>query len=400
MRLRTSFVAWVCALASAASACHNATEVVYVTGLVVQPADTTIRQGATVQLRASLVDTARHPVLDVPAAFVSSDSNTARVSPSALVTSRGPVGAVVVSASYSIFQTAARVRVVDSNVVASLLLAGRPFGVAVSSQGVVYVTSLDNAALARIDLPSLVISGSVTVGLAPTSVAFNPSGTTAFVANQLSSNVGVITVATNTQSSTVALNGDPFIVRVSPDGKLLWVTTNVGGLYGIDLNTNSIVHTFSFPTVSNALAFHPTKDSLLYASVTDGTVKEINVKRDSVLRTLAVGSESQGMAIAPDGSELYVADQAGGRLQIVSVTTAAVTSIALAGQPFDVQLSPDGTKIWVGVRTAGQLQVFDRSTHALLRTVWTGGAPRRIAFNQAGTLAVIANEAGWVDFVK
>src|SRR2546421_11778952 len=84
--------------------------------------------------------------------------------------------------------------------------------------------------------------------------------------------------------------------------------------------------------VSNALAFHPTKASLLYASVTDGTVKEINVKRDSVLRTLAVDSESQGMAIAPDGSELYVADQAGGRLQIVSVTTAAVTSIALAGQ--------------------------------------------------------------------
>ena len=84
----------------------------------------------------------------------------------------------------------------------------------------------------------------------------------------------------------------------------------------------------------------------------------------------------------------------------MSVTTAAVTSIALAGQPFDVQLSPDGTKIWVGVRTAGQVQVFDRSTHALLRTVWTGGAPRRIAFIQAGTIAVIANEAGWVDFVK
>ncbi|OLC03929.1 MAG: hypothetical protein AUH78_06190 [Gemmatimonadetes bacterium 13_1_40CM_4_69_8] len=400
MRLRTGFVAWACALASAASACHTATELVYVTGLVVQPADTTMQQGATVQLRASLVDTAGRPVLDVPASFVSSDSNTARVSPSGLVTSRGLVGAVVVTAAYSIFQAAARVRIVDSNVVASLPLPGRPFGIAVSSQGVVYVTGLDIAALARIDLPALVVSGSVTVGLAPTSVAFTSSGTTALVANQLSSNVGVITVATNTQSSTIALSGDPFIVRVSPDDKLLWVTTNVGGLYGIDLSTNGIVHTFSFATAANGLAFHPSNDSLLYASVTDGTVKEINFKRDVVLRTLSVGSEAQGLAVAPDASELYVADQAGGRLQVVSLASGAVASIALPGQPFDVQLSPDGTKLWVGVRTAGQVLVFNRSTHALLRTIQTGGAPRRIAFNQAGTIAVIANEAGWVDFVK
>jgi DNA-binding beta-propeller fold protein YncE len=43
--------------------------------------------------------------------------------------------------------------------------------------------------------------------------------------------------------------------------------------------------------------------------------------------------------------------------------------------------------------------VLDRATLAVIRT-FTGGSPRRIAFNRAGTTAVIANEAGYVTFIK
>jgi len=44
--------------------------------------------------------------------------------------------------------------------------------------------------------------------------------------------------------------------------------------------------------------------------------------------------------------------------------------------------------------------VFDRVTRALLGTVATGGSPRYIAFDAAGTTGVIPNEFGWVDFVR
>jgi len=401
MKIRAVYLASLCALAALAMGCSKGpTQAVYVTGLIVRPPDTTLSMRASLQLHAFLVDAAGRPVVEVPASFASSDSSTAGVSADGLVTSRGPLGGVVLTASYGTFQAAARVRVLDSTIVASVTVPGRPFGAAANSGGIVYVTRLNADSLARFDLPSPAISAHVTVGSVPTSDAFSPNGTTAFVANQGSSDVGIITVATNTQATTLSLIGNPFIVRASPDGALVWVTTNAGGLYAIDLSTHSIVHSFTFPSASNGMVFHPTNDSLLYASVIDGTVKEINFKRDLVLRTLPIGSEAQGLAIAPDGSELYVADQAGYQLKIVSLSSGAVTSIVLPGQPFDVQLSPDGTMIWVGQYTAGQVQVFDRSTRALRRTIRTGGTPRRIAFNHAGTLAVIANEAGWVDFVK
>jgi len=84
-----------------------------------------------------------------------------------------------------------------------------------------------------------------------------------------------------------------------------------------------------------------------------------------------------------------------------SLTTNTLTAaVPLGGSPFDLKLTPDDAQIYVGVRTSGQVQVFDRVTQALVTTIATGGAPRRIAFDRRGRTAVIANEAGWVDFVK
>lgn len=369
--------------------------------VVVTPADTTIRQGKTAQLTAKALDNTGTPVPGLSFTWSSSDASFATVSANGLVTTVGSAGAVIIAAQVHNLVGSATVHIQDTSIVATLLVSARPFGIAVSAQNVVYVTQLDAAALARVDLPTIAVSGSVSVGATPTSVAFGLSGATAYVANQLSSTEGVVTVATNTQGTTISLGGNPFMSRVSPDGKFLGVTTNNDSVYAINISTNTIAHRFGFPSVSNGLAFHPTNDSLLYASFLDGTVKEINYKRDAIVRSFSAGLGDQGVAVAPDASELYVADQVGAHLEVVNLTSGAVTtSIPLPAHPFDLELSPDGAKIWVGFETAGKVLEFDRTTRTLLRTIVTGGAPRRIAFNAAGTMAIIANEGGWVDFVK
>jgi hypothetical protein len=39
-------------------------------------------------------------------------------------------------------------------------------------------------------------------------------------------------------------------------------------------------------------------------------------------------------------------------------------------------------------------------TRSLVRVIRTGGAPRRIASTPAGNLGIVANEGGWVDFIR
>lgn len=47
-------------------------------------------------------------------------------------------------------------------------------------------------------------------------MAFNSTGTVAYVTNQLNQNVGVIDVATNTQVDVIPVTGDPFELFVQP----------------------------------------------------------------------------------------------------------------------------------------------------------------------------------------
>jgi DNA-binding beta-propeller fold protein YncE len=44
--------------------------------------------------------------------------------------------------------------------------------------------------------------------------------------------------------------------------------------------------------------------------------------------------------------------------------------------------------------------LIDWKTGVSLKQVTTGGMPRRIGFAPDGTTAVVANEAGWVDYIR
>jgi len=53
----------------------------------------------------------------------------------------------------------------------------------------------------------------------------------------------------------------------------------------------------------------------------------------------------------------------------------------------------------VSLRPAGQVALLDAQTLKPVGTLETGGLPRHIAFDNLGSVAIIANEAGWVDLV-
>ena len=179
-------------------------------------------------------------------------------------------------------------------------------------------------------------------------------------------------------------------------------TANESVLFAFNRTTKAVVGRFAMPNVPNGITFSPTNDSLMYASTHfGGTVVEINYKRMTVGRTFTFTGVTQGLVVSHDGSELYVANQTAGRLEIVNLTSGAVlTPVPLPGGPFDVQLTPDGTQLWISIPDNGRIQVLERAGRTVIETVLTGGVPRRLAFDRFGRILVASNEAGWVDFVK
>jgi YVTN family beta-propeller protein len=64
----------------------------------------------------------------------------------------------------------------------------------------------------------------IPVGAGPLGIAVSPSGSRAYVANELGDSVSVIDTATNTVVDTVTPVPGPKDVAVSPDGQLVYVT--------------------------------------------------------------------------------------------------------------------------------------------------------------------------------
>lgn len=63
-------------------------------------------------------------------------------------------------------------------------------------------------------------------------------------------------------------------------------------------------------------------------------------------------------------------------------------------------LTTDSTQLYITLPSSGRVAVVDAASLSLVQTIATGGIPRRIAFSPNGLTAVVANEAGSVDFIR
>jgi YVTN family beta-propeller protein len=278
-----------------------------------------------------------------------------------------------------------------------LALANGPLGVATSGN-IAYVSQVNGNTVARLDLTTNTFTASIAVGSVPCYLVFNSTGTRAYVANQFSDNVSIIDVATNTQSGVIPVTGDPLPVAISTDDGTLFVTTNANQLFRVDLATNTVTGSLSLPATSHHLLTHP-NGTLFYVATRDGgSVLEINWQTMTVQRTFTLGGRPQGMAISPDQSELYVANELSNQLHIIRLSDGSVTNVQLSGGGEGMALGPDG-KLYVGEIFAGLVEIVNPATRTVVRTITTGGTPREVAPDPARNQMVVANDAGWVDII-
>ena len=279
-------------------------------------------------------------------------------------------------------------------IVGSVLLVDRPYGVAVSSAGVIYAAQIGGSTLARGDLATRSFGSSVTVGSTPPHVVFNPAGTTAYATLQTGQGLAVVDVTTNALTATVPLGSDGFNLIVAPDGQRVYVTTADGTLYTVNAATNAVITTLAVGAAANGLAFSP-DGTVLYVSSRDaGTVVAVNPATNSITRTYTLGGMPQRLAVAPDGAELYVANEMTG-LDVVNVATGAVTSVSFGTAAYGLGLTPDGSQLYLLLPEAGEVRLLDRASRALVKKLFVGGVPRNVTFASDGT-ALVANEAAIV----
>jgi YVTN family beta-propeller protein len=289
-------------------------------------------------------------------------------------------------------------------------LSGTPFAVAVSGNGVVYVTRVHAASAVRADLPSTAFSAPYPVGELPSQVRISPDGKTAYVGNQDTRTISFVDVATNQVAATVPVPGGSILtIGLSPNGARLYALTDYTGVYVINTSTRAVIDSIPAAATGNLLtgvAFHPAAPCMYIAARDEGTISTVDLRRNAVVRRKAVsGARVQNVAVSRDGALLFATDIERSKLLVRRLAPDSSSFLEYAiGSPrsrnaFDIAITPDNTQVYVSTLADGKVYVLDLKTRDPIGAIVTAGSPRYIGFNAEGTHAVIANEFGWVTFV-
>ncbi len=105
-----------------------------------------------------------------------------------------------------------------------------------------------------------------------------------------------------------------------------------------------------------------------------------------------------GVALAPDGSRIYITDEALSTVDAVDARTLMVTKrVKLSGHPNNLSVTPDGRKIYVGIAQApGAVDVIDTTTMTNIKSVPVQGAVHNVYVTPDGKYAVSGSVASSV----
>ncbi len=219
----------------------------------------------------------------------------------------------------------------------------------------------------------------IPVGINPTSVAVTPDGSQVWVADTgpqtglpALADVKVISTASDTVTSTLKLPTDPRTIAFSPSGSTAYVTSSIG-VYVISTATRRV--TGLIPGLGNpeGVTVSPDGKTVYVTNTAQNQVDVISAATNRVTRTIGTGQMPWQLVLSSDGGTLYVADGDSNAVSVISTASDTVTStISDPGDPVSVALTPDGSQLWVGGLTSGIVSVFDTAGGSLVGTFNVG----------------------------
>jgi YVTN family beta-propeller protein len=123
----------------------------------------------------------------------------------------------------------------------------------------------------------------------------------------------------------------------------------------------------------------------------------VTAAADSVATTVLAIPTPNAVALSPDGSLAYTANNASNSVSVIDTATNAVTATwPVANSPLALATSPDGTRLYVLTNVDSSMAVIDTATGSVLTSVPVGTSPYALAVSGDGTRVYVTNISGAV----
>ncbi len=256
---------------------------------------------------------------------------------------------------------------------------GQPMGLAITPNGGFAYVTYGNASNATvINTSTNLRAASIPVGLENAAVTVDPEGTFAYSIANGFRGIAVINTATSRTTAVVAPEiGESTSIAVTPDGRAIYVMSDdLSGLVSVTTNDYQIA---SFTPLDlglyDALAISPSGDAI-YTGTQDGiTVVDPITHQPSGQIEM---SEPFAIVFAADGRTAYASQVDDGKVAVIDTAALRVSAlISVAQNPGGLALPPDGTQLYVTdiTSTANEpgLFIVDTATRQIVGSLATLG---------------------------
>ena len=195
--------------------------------------------------------------------------------------------------------------------------------------------------------------------------------------------------------STLDVGNSQWVVAMTPDGSKVYFSTSFQGIKIVDVANNFAVSRIN--QGSYRVGVSPNGARLYSASWGDDILREYDtVTNSATARTAATPYDPNAIAVSPDGSVVYVANNSPSTPSIITkVVTSnfASTSINLGAnnlRPAGLVVSPDGNSLYV-VTFSGSVRKISTATETVTATVSVNADSLGIAVNSTGTRVYVSS---------
>lgn len=192
----------------------------------------------------------------------------------------------------------------------------------------------------------------------------------------------------------------PHEVIASSDGKLAFVanygTQQVLGnsLSVIDLAAKKELRRVDLGALRRPHGIIEVGGKIYFTCEVNRLIARYDPAADKVDWVMGTGQDATHMLVATaDARRIYTANIRSNTITVFDSTTPPmkVIQIPVGNQPEGMDLSPDGKELWVGQNADGKITIVDTATNKIKESVQTGGVPIRVKFTLDGKRVLVSS---------
>lgn len=185
----------------------------------------------------------------------------------------------------------------------------------------------------------------------PADIEISPDGSRIYVVDVKTARVRVIDTATGTALGSVKTRPEPGYLAITPDGSQLYAMGFIGDfLSAVDTGTLKVVKRINIGIGATDIAMSPDGSSAYITDLLGDRALVIDTASNRIADRvrLPYSGGAVGVAFSPDGATAYTADYIDDHVTVIDVAAGKVASrIEMTGSPHLIAVSPDGTHLFV-----------------------------------------------------